>query len=170
MAGLSILCSVTQFSGHEEVLSLLRSFAALCNDEWWEVQAQLLRLAARLLARLDASHDDGASGTEEPEQVENQVQDVLDIVGRLFVVSSSKNVLQALRRLGSRNVGRITVPEAKSFRKMRVEAFQVGLSGLVYVLQDYPMLLPNFAKSSVSWNRTRLAGVSARFLFIYVHL
>ena len=67
-----------------EVLGLLKSFSLLCHDEWWEVQAQLLRLAARLLAHLDF---------QESEE-ESPVQEVLQIVGRLFVVSSSKNVLQ----------------------------------------------------------------------------
>ncbi|CAK9095535.1 unnamed protein product [Durusdinium trenchii] len=50
------------------------------------------------------------------------IEDVLNMVGRLFVVSNSKNVLQAGLS----------------------ELLEVGLSGLVHVLQDYPNLLPNF--------------------------
>lgn len=130
VAGLSILCSVTQWSSSESVLALLPTFAALCNDEWWEVQAQLVRLGALLLQQLapqrgteEAGHgneDGSASGTSKPEDVvpevtvESMIEDVLNIVSRLFVVSNSKNVLQ------------------------------VGLSGLVHVLQEYPTLLPNY--------------------------
>lgn len=129
VAGLSILCSITQWASHESVVALLPNFFALCNDEWWEVQAQLLRLSARLLQRLASERGEGghegvrnedgtASGASKPEEaeatVETMIEDVLNMVGRLFVVSNSKNVLQ------------------------------VGLSGLVHVLQDYPNLLPNF--------------------------
>lgn len=129
VAGLSILCSVTQFSSHDAVLALLPTFSALCNDEWWEVQAQLLRLSALLLQHLASqrgadgaegrgNEDGSASGASKPEEaevtVDTMIEDVLNIVGRLFVVSNSKNVLQ------------------------------VGLSGLVHVLTEYPTLLPNY--------------------------
>eukprot|EP00490_Sorites_sp_Unknown_P029504 CAMPEP_0114674850 /NCGR_PEP_ID=MMETSP0191-20121206/47028_1 /TAXON_ID=126664 /ORGANISM="Sorites sp." /LENGTH=276 /DNA_ID=CAMNT_0001943021 /DNA_START=201 /DNA_END=1031 /DNA_ORIENTATION=+ len=64
------------------------------------------------------NEDGSASGVSKPEEpevtVETMIEDVLNIVSRLFVVSNSKNVLQ------------------------------VGLSGLVYVLQEYPMLLPSY--------------------------
>ncbi|CAE7781689.1 unnamed protein product, partial [Symbiodinium necroappetens] len=129
VAGLAIICSVTGWSSqHQPVVALLQHFSALANDEWWEVQAQLLRLSAKLLGRLSTergqavvgAEDDGsASGASRLEEgaeasVDAVIEEILSIVSRLFVVSNSKNVLQ------------------------------VGLSALVHVLPDYPNLLPVF--------------------------
>ncbi|CAE7353517.1 SPATA4 [Symbiodinium natans] len=130
VAGLAIICSVTGWSSqHQPVVALLPHFSALANDEWWEVQAQLLRLSAKLLGRLSTERghaavlgpeDDGsASGASRLEDggeasVEAVIEEILSIVSRLFAVSNSKNVLQ------------------------------VGLSALVHVLPDYPNLLPVF--------------------------
>eukprot|EP00439_Symbiodinium_sp_Y106_P048232 s4639_g6.t1 len=145
VAGLAIICSVTGWSSqHQPVVALLQHFSALANDEWWEagdvsravpfqaelseVQAQLLRLSAKLLGKLSTergqavvgAEDDGsASGASRLEEgaeasVDVVIEEILSIVSRLFVVSNSKNVLQ------------------------------VGLSALVHVLPDYPNLLPVF--------------------------
>mmetsp|Transcript_60295 Transcript_60295/g.134499 ORF Transcript_60295/g.134499 Transcript_60295/m.134499 type:complete len:556 (+) Transcript_60295:2-1669(+) len=130
VAGLAIICSVTGWSAqHQPVIALLPHFSALANDEWWEVQAQLLRLSAKLLGRLSTERgqapapgpeDDGsASGASKVEDgaeanIDVVIEEILSIVSRLFVVSNSKNVLQ------------------------------VGLSALVHVLPDYPDLLPVF--------------------------
>ncbi|CAE7335034.1 unnamed protein product [Symbiodinium sp. CCMP2456] len=129
VAGLAIICSVTGWSSqHQPVVALLQHFSALANDEWWEVQAQLLRLSAKLLGKLSTergqavvgAEDDGsASGASRLEEgaeasVDAVIEEILSIVSRLFVVSNSKNVLQ------------------------------VGLSALVHVLPDYPNLLPVF--------------------------
>ncbi|CAE7035751.1 unnamed protein product [Symbiodinium sp. CCMP2592] len=134
VAGLAIICSVTGWSSqHQPVVALLQHFSALANDEWWEVQAQLLRLSAKLLGKLSTergqtvvgAEDDGsASGASRLEEgaeasVDVVIEEILSIVSRLFVVSNSKNVLQ------------------------------VGLSALVHVLPDYPNLLPVFAGAPV---------------------
>jgi len=151
VGGVAILCGVAQHS--QAVLGLLPSFTALSNDEWWEVQAQLLRLAAQLLLRLagergqapteDDGSASGASRADETEaSAETMIDEVLGIISRLFVVSNSKNVLQ------------------------------VGLSSLVYVLPEYPNLLPNFVAVLLAQRpdlRQRLLTPEERVRRSYVH-
>mmetsp|Transcript_11786 Transcript_11786/g.26185 ORF Transcript_11786/g.26185 Transcript_11786/m.26185 type:complete len:824 (-) Transcript_11786:130-2601(-) len=138
VAGISILSSIAMSSSHHpSVLALAPQFSALSNDDWWEVQAQLLLLSAQLLGRCavtdrkdsglndgDAEQDDRSSATGvesvspgvggELGQDQDMQSHLLSIIGRLFVVSNSKNVLQ------------------------------VGLSALVHLLGDYPTLLPMY--------------------------
>mmetsp|Transcript_28558 Transcript_28558/g.51719 ORF Transcript_28558/g.51719 Transcript_28558/m.51719 type:complete len:848 (-) Transcript_28558:59-2602(-) len=127
VAGISILTTITMFSAHfQSILALIPSFAALAGDEWWEVQAQLLRLAAHLLGKLSVGErqdmptgdDDDGSATSKaepsPAEAQSAIDQLLSIISRLFVVSNSKNVLQ------------------------------VGLSALVHLLPEYPTLLPMF--------------------------
>jgi len=148
VAGLSILSSIAAGSNHHKSLvTLIPSFAQLASDDWWEVQAQLLQLASHLLGRItmsvqasdrrespgnedemvdgeDAADGErdlpkaggggGGGGGDGSEGDEEAVEGLLGIIGRVFVVSNSKNVLQ------------------------------VGLSALVHVLGDYPMLFPMY--------------------------
>jgi len=130
VAGVSILSTITTCSSqHHTIVALIPSFGALANDEWWEVQAQLLLLSANLLSKLSLAdrgdggsaddgggsassridaYDEGAMGNDEAQE------NLLAIISRLFVVSGSKNVLQ------------------------------VGLSALVHLLAEYSTLLPMF--------------------------
>eukprot|EP00931_Biecheleriopsis_adriatica_P105310 TRINITY_DN79873_c0_g1_i1.p1 TRINITY_DN79873_c0_g1~~TRINITY_DN79873_c0_g1_i1.p1 ORF type:complete len:851 (+),score=210.45 TRINITY_DN79873_c0_g1_i1:87-2639(+) len=129
VAGISILYTITRHSSqHQSVAALIHSFSALAADDWWEVQAQLLRLAAHLLMKLSGERQDTAhSGADDDEgsasatskagdaaDGESTTDQLLGIINRLFVVSNSKNVLQ------------------------------VGLSSLVHLLPEYPTLLPMF--------------------------
>eukprot|EP00933_Yihiella_yeosuensis_P016990 TRINITY_DN14331_c0_g5_i1.p1 TRINITY_DN14331_c0_g5~~TRINITY_DN14331_c0_g5_i1.p1 ORF type:complete len:848 (+),score=176.39 TRINITY_DN14331_c0_g5_i1:57-2600(+) len=131
VAGIAILTTITTNSNqYQSIVPLIPSFAALAGDEWWEVQAQLLRLAAHLLSKLSATErqdantygddDEGSAsasskaGDFAPAEAEVAVDGLLSIISRLFVVSNSKNVLQ------------------------------VGLSSLVHLLPEYPTLLPMF--------------------------
>lgn len=126
VAGVSILCTITiSSSQHQTIMALVPSFAALAADEWWEVQAQLLRLAAHLLSKLSASDrrdmglsgdddDGGNSGAGDVGEAGSTADALLGIISRLFVVSNSKNVLQ------------------------------VGLSSLVHLLPEFPTLLPMY--------------------------
>lgn len=140
VAGLSILSTITMCSSqHQSVVALIPSFADLADDDWWEVQAQLLLLCAHLLSKttaaergdmpLEGGGDLGSEQLESPvsaaatglgedtasasvaEEVTSQLE---DIIGRLFVVSNSKNVLQ------------------------------VGLSALVQLLHDFDKMQPMF--------------------------
>merc|ERR1712217_829677 len=53
VAGISILSTITTCSTqHQSIVALIPNFGALANDEWWEVQAQLLLLCAHLLSKL----------------------------------------------------------------------------------------------------------------------
>merc|ERR1712113_1229782 len=61
VAGIAILSTITTCSSqHHSIVALIPNFAALANDEWWEVQAQLLLLCAHLLNKL--SMDDRQDG------------------------------------------------------------------------------------------------------------
>jgi len=141
VAGLSIISIIAVCSSqHSGVLSLIPSFVQLADDDWWEVQAQLLILSAALLSKITTAerHDgtdsdggnldspvsaavgkdstmlggeDGAGPISANDEVTAQLE---DIICRLFVVSNSKNVLQ------------------------------VGLSALVQLLDDFPNLQPMF--------------------------
>eukprot|EP00811_Abedinium_folium_P018055 NODE_2697_length_2164_cov_4.188513.p1 GENE.NODE_2697_length_2164_cov_4.188513~~NODE_2697_length_2164_cov_4.188513.p1 ORF type:complete len:640 (-),score=205.91 NODE_2697_length_2164_cov_4.188513:245-1969(-) len=139
VAGISILSTIASSTRqHDCILALVPAMTTLANDDWWEVQAQLLLLVANILSKLtavdhqEAEDADDAANTEAPassrtgsviskeQQVlakqarDEQSDQLLGIIGRLFVVSNSKNVLQ------------------------------VGLSALVHQLNDYPTLLPMF--------------------------
>jgi hypothetical protein len=141
VAGLAILGTIaTCSSQHQSVQALIPSFVELADDDWWEVQAQLLLLAANLLSKVTAANavDDGTEGEADTEKVDSPVgapdkmnmlggddaaaqgaiDDVTaqleDIIMKLFVVNNSKNVLQ------------------------------VGLSALVPLLPDYTNLQPMF--------------------------
>lgn len=131
VAGISILSTITTCSSqHHSVVALIPTFAALANDEWWEVQAQLLLLSANLLSKLSladrqdgSSADDARSGSADSKVGEGfdgalnhevAQENLLAIISRLFVVSGSKNVLQ------------------------------VGLSALVHLLSEYPNILPMY--------------------------
>jgi len=145
VAGLAILQTIAMCSSqHSSILALIPNFVELADDEWWEVQAQLLLLSSHLLSKItagdrqdgdtqgdvDPSSDkldspvsalpgkdstmlggDDAAPTAATEEVTAQLE---DIIGRLFVVSNSKNILQ------------------------------VGLSALVQLLHDYTNLQPMF--------------------------
>jgi len=141
VAGLSILSVIAVCSSqHGSVVALIPGFVELADDDWWEVQAQLLILSAALIAKITAAErqiagPEGDGGTldspvsaapgkdstmlsgEEgaPPGAMDEVSDqLMDIIGRLFVVSNSKNVLQ------------------------------VGLSALVELLEDFTNLQPMF--------------------------
>jgi len=128
VAGISILSTITMCSSqYQSIVALIPSFAALAGDEWWEVQAQLLLLATQLISKLflagrqelplgDEVSDRGHGKIDQAAEElllsnEEAVESCLGIINRLFVVSSSKNVLQ------------------------------VGLSALVHLLPEYPNLL-----------------------------
>lgn len=144
VAGLSILSTIAICSSqHNSVVALVPGFVELADDDWWEVQAQLLLLSAHLLGKITAAdRQDGTEGEGDPSSdkldtpvsgypgkestllagddaaapgaMEEVTAQLEDIVGRLFVVSNSKNVLQ------------------------------VGLSALVPLLHDYTNLQPMF--------------------------
>merc|ERR1719188_2847029 len=70
VAGIAILSTITTCSTqHHTIVALIPNFAALANDEWWEVQSQLLLLSANLLSKLslgdrqEGGSADDASGT-----------------------------------------------------------------------------------------------------------
>jgi len=68
VAAISILSTlVTCTDQHDSVLSLLPSFAALTNDDWWEVQAQLLLLVGHLLEKLTTTEQQSADQTTDNE-------------------------------------------------------------------------------------------------------
>merc|ERR1719161_1383804 len=139
VAGLAIFASIAGSSEQQSsVLAVLPSLEALVTDDWWEVQAQLLLLSSQLLtklvgrapkngkATLSIQTDEDATSavdgeiqetprpdpvTEAPRSADDPVvQTLLSIVQRIFVVGNSKHVLQ------------------------------VGLSALVHLLEDFPML------------------------------
>jgi len=127
VAGISILSTITTCSSqHQTIVALIPTFGVLANDEWWEVQAQLLALSANLLSKLTlADRQDGGSGddgsgsassrvgeAEHPVSSEAAQQELLEIIGRLFIVGGSKHVLQ------------------------------VGLSALVHLISEFTNLLP----------------------------
>lgn len=130
VAGVSILSTITMSSTqHQSIVALIPSFADLATDDWWEVQAQLLILCANLLGKVSVAErqecnlgdveEGSASGKDQSQGEENfgnadVAESLLAVIGRLFVESNSKNVLQ------------------------------VGLSALVHLLADYPILLPIF--------------------------
>jgi len=141
VAGISIVSTITMCSEqHQSILGLVPILSNLANDDWWEVQAQLLQLSAHLLSKLtvasrqegpysDVVDEDGRSmgasdlddrtqrivGDEVVAGMDGDPADtLLGIINHLFRVCSSKNVLQ------------------------------VGLSALVQLLQDFPNLLPMF--------------------------
>jgi hypothetical protein len=139
VAGISILSTITVCSSqHHSILALISNVTALANDEWWEVQAQLLLLCTHLLRKLsradlpegafrDGADDENSASGKAPDQssaeqnpadnamaVADATEELLAVVGQLFQVGSSKNVLQ------------------------------VGLSALVHLLGEYPPLLPMY--------------------------
>eukprot|EP00927_Polykrikos_kofoidii_P044363 TRINITY_DN38346_c0_g1_i1.p1 TRINITY_DN38346_c0_g1~~TRINITY_DN38346_c0_g1_i1.p1 ORF type:complete len:832 (-),score=162.57 TRINITY_DN38346_c0_g1_i1:128-2623(-) len=119
VAGLSILVSITASSEEHSrnVLTVLPSFQDLVQDDWWEVQAQLLLLVSQLLLHASTAAAESKSPSEEDspgQSDDDKVETLLAMVGRLFEASSSKIVLQ------------------------------VGLSALVKNLRAYPSLLPGY--------------------------
>eukprot|EP00930_Biecheleria_cincta_P084568 TRINITY_DN74016_c0_g1_i1.p1 TRINITY_DN74016_c0_g1~~TRINITY_DN74016_c0_g1_i1.p1 ORF type:complete len:863 (-),score=192.32 TRINITY_DN74016_c0_g1_i1:128-2683(-) len=131
VAGIAILSIITTQTQHyQSVVALIPNLTALAGDEWWEVQAQLLRLAASLLGKLSpqdrqeitfgGDDDEGSAsaaskaGDPSPMEAESAIDTLLGIISRLFDVNNSKNVLQ------------------------------VGLSALVHLLAGYPDLFPMF--------------------------
>lgn len=139
VAGISIVSTITLCSSqHQSILSLVPAMNGLAADDWWEVQAQLLLLAALLLGKLtlrsgqDAGFDYNEEDTDidrspsqgvtpqgggRPEPGEGDMdpsESLLNIINRIFVISNSKNVLQ------------------------------VGLSALAHLLADFSVLLPVF--------------------------
>jgi len=142
VAGLSILSTIAMCSSqHTSVIALIKSFVDLADDDWWEVQAQLLLLSAHLLNKITAS-DRQDIGTEEGDAdkldspvsalpgkesgitvgedgsatgaIDEVTAQLEHIIERIFVVSNSQNVLQ------------------------------VGLSALVQLLHDYTNLQPRY--------------------------
>lgn len=131
-------------SQHSSVVALIPSFIDLADDDWWEVHAQLLILSATLLSKITAAEkqdagteadgdlrsgnvdspisavtgkDSAMLGGEDappPSANEEVTAQLEEIIGRLFVVSNSKNVLQ------------------------------VGLSALVQLLDDFTHMQPSF--------------------------
>lgn len=143
VAGLSILSAIVSASPEhfDSVSTLLTNFGDLVQDDWWEVQAQLLVLCSQLLGRIqergavavappigestDGQDPDG-QGTlgevDEPIKVEGSeddlVENLLHIISRIFSrQGTSKNVVQ------------------------------VGLCCLVTQLESYPSLLPSFVSA-----------------------
>lgn len=131
VAGIAILSIITTQTQHyQSVVALIPNLTALAGDEWWEVQAQLLRLAASLLGKLSMGEgkemtfggddDEGSAsaaskaGDPSPMEAESAIDTLLGIISKLFDVNNSKNVLQ------------------------------VGLSALVHLLAEYPDLFPMF--------------------------
>lgn len=131
VAGIAILSIITTQTQHyQSVVALIPNLIALAGDEWWEVQAQLLRLAASLLGKLSMGEgkdmnfggddDEGSAsaaskaGDPSPMEAESAIDTLLGIISKLFDVNNSKNVLQ------------------------------VGLSSLVHLLAEYPDLFPMF--------------------------
>merc|ERR1711865_891975 len=126
--------------GHNSVVALIPGFIDLADDDWWEVQAQLLILSAALISKISTGDrqdpalegEDGLDspvsaapgkdsmmlGEEEgvppPGPMDEVTAQLEDVIGRLFVVSNSKNVLQ------------------------------VGLSALVELLEEFSNLQPMF--------------------------
>merc|ERR1719440_1933931 len=119
VAGLAILSTIaTCSSQHQSVVALIPSFVDLAEDDWWEVQAQLLLLSAHLLSKIVAVGQDGGTdgdgdpggdkvdsptsatqgqgkdltmlgGDDSQAGMEEVTQQLEDIIGRLFVVSNS---------------------------------------------------------------------------------
>jgi len=141
VAGLSILSTIALCSSqHKSVVALIPSFVEMADDDWWEIQAQLLLLASHLLGKITATERlDGASDADgdpsadkidsplsgqpmpmvgedgpPPGSTDEVTAQLEEIIGHLFVVSNSKNVLQ------------------------------VGLSALVQLLHDFTNLQPMF--------------------------
>lgn len=86
VAALSVLVTVAcSRSEHAlRVLQLLPSFADLVHDTWWEVQAQLLLLAAQLLHQ--AANDEEVSS--------KQVDVMMNVVGQLFRETNPSKIVQ----------------------------------------------------------------------------
>eukprot|EP00933_Yihiella_yeosuensis_P029631 TRINITY_DN23258_c0_g1_i1.p1 TRINITY_DN23258_c0_g1~~TRINITY_DN23258_c0_g1_i1.p1 ORF type:complete len:875 (+),score=174.01 TRINITY_DN23258_c0_g1_i1:65-2626(+) len=149
VAGLSILVTASGLSGDlaMNVLTHLPSFALLTHDTWWEVQAQLLLLASRLLTHLSGQgppplappqaapaagvEEEGEEGEEAAENApaevsvappEPPVVDEETIDSLLFIVS---------KLFGGPSTSKIVL--------------QVGLCSLVKILRPYPSLLPAYA-------------------------
>jgi len=132
VAGLSILSTIAMFSSqHSSVVALIPGFVQLADDDWWEVQAQLLLLASHLLSKITAAErgdvategegdvsrgDSTLLGGDDADTGANQeaIEQLENIIRRLFDVSNSKNVLQ------------------------------VGLSALVQLLPDLVHLQPMY--------------------------
>eukprot|EP00929_Paragymnodinium_shiwhaense_P006898 TRINITY_DN110850_c0_g1_i1.p1 TRINITY_DN110850_c0_g1~~TRINITY_DN110850_c0_g1_i1.p1 ORF type:complete len:845 (+),score=243.11 TRINITY_DN110850_c0_g1_i1:105-2639(+) len=143
VAGLQILSTITTTSAQQDsIVALIPVFSQLAGDEWWEVQAQVLLLAAKLLGRVVEADGMGGTGLIEAAGAGGEAggnssaadavdspsggageeggfgsepqESLLAIISRLFVVSNSKNVLQ------------------------------VGLCALVDLLPYYTNLLPMF--------------------------
>jgi len=143
VAGLSIFSTIALCSSqHSSVIALIPGFVEMADDDWWEVQAQLLLLTAHLLGKITAAErlegdGEGEASTDKidsplsappgkdttmlggedgapPGALDEVTAQLEEIIGRLFVVSNSKNVLQ------------------------------VGLSALVQLLHDFSNLQPMF--------------------------
>lgn len=122
------------------MLSLLPSFVEFVHDSWWEVQAQLLRLAAQLLRFLGArswarreggSRDQDGSPMEGDDPDDGAVETLLLIVQRVFGVASTSKIV-----------------------------LQVGLCSLVHILGFYPSVLPSYVAVLLS----QPAGLRQRLL------
>lgn len=118
VSGLSIFSAIAIAPGTAYrivVTNGLSTMQGLVNDDWWEVKAQLVILAARLLRRCTASaEEDQGEDPSVPPPTEDQVEALLGIVAQCFRPNLSKNVLQ------------------------------VGLSELAPCLSSYRSLIPNF--------------------------
>merc|ERR1719454_1234141 len=66
VAGLAILQTIAMCSSqHSSILALIPNFVELADDEWWEVQAQLLLLSSHLLSKITAGdRQDGVTEGE----------------------------------------------------------------------------------------------------------
>jgi len=143
VAGLSILVTAAQLSPElaQSVLAELQNFATLVHDNWWEVQAQLLLLSARLLdhlASLPPADEDLPEinpdatvwrvGEEEPPEAEE-------------VDEAAKRA--AVARANQMAVDQLLFAISQMFRPAGASkiVLQVGLSALVKILTPYPSLV-----------------------------
>lgn len=162
VAGLSILCAIVSASPEhfDSVSTLLVNFGDLVNDDWWEVQAQLLVLCSQLLSRIT---ERSAAAAPPPMGESLEGQEPLDGEGGLdgeiqqatpaAPVETSEdddlteNLLHIISRIFSR-------PGTSK------NVVQVGLCCLVSQLETYPSLLPSYVAAFLG----QPTGLRARLL------
>jgi hypothetical protein len=144
VAGLSILSAIVSASPEhfDSVSTLLANFGDLVNDEWWEVQAQLLVLCSQLLGRIT---ERSAINAAPPMGDSLEGQDPMDAEGGLDgetqqappapVDQSEDDLAENLLHI----INRIF-----SLQGTSKNVVQVGLCCLVTQLESYPSLLPGY--------------------------
>mmetsp|Transcript_63777 Transcript_63777/g.114781 ORF Transcript_63777/g.114781 Transcript_63777/m.114781 type:complete len:872 (+) Transcript_63777:86-2701(+) len=178
VAGLSILVTAAGLSGElaQNVIALLPNFAGLVYDNWWEVQAQIMLLATRLLEQL-AGEGPGTQSVKAPEaedvaemalggegldplapdstQKEEAPAPAPDSTSppapKAPAMEADEETVEALLGVASHLFG------AASTSKI---VLQVGLCAVVKILRAYPSLLPSY----VSVLLAQPAGLRQRLL------